>query len=171
MPWSTRLVILIRFAPMQRHRGCSHCSCQEHVFLAHIWGDTELAQAFATQAKLLHANKIFTPHRLALGNIYLHSLCGNSKGCCFFLKAEVCNKWHPFKHTQTLHFSTFCLAVLLQPQLLYFVMKFIGLCIPKLCVCVDCYCQGGLWEKKQVRCSNLITGYNKSQDFFQLILI
>lgn len=35
------------------------------------------------------------------------------------------------------------------------------------CVCVDCYLQGGLGEMKQIRCSNLITGYNKSQDFFQ----
>lgn len=136
MPWSTWVIILIRLTPMQRHWGCSCCPCQGRVFLAHTGGNTELAQAFATLVKLPYANKIFTPHHLASGNIYLYSLCGNSKGFfCFVLKAEVCNKWHPFKHTQTLHFSTFCLTLLLQLQLLYFVMKFMGLCIPKLCVC------------------------------------
>lgn len=84
MPWSTRVIILIRFTPMQPHWGCSSCPRQGRVFLADIWGDTELAQALSAQAKLLHANKIFTPHHLALGNIYLYSLCGNSKVVFFF---------------------------------------------------------------------------------------
>lgn len=53
--------------------------------------------------------------------------------------------------------------------------KCMSLCMPKLCmcvcVCVDCYLQGGLGKKSQKRCSNMITGYNKNQCFFQFILV
>lgn len=137
-------------------------ACAKDMF---SWHRSEVIQSLLRPLllKLSYCMPIKSLHHTILHEAtHIYTVCVVTVKGFFFLKAEVCNKWHPFKHIQTLHFSTFCLTVLLQPQLLYFVMKFMGLCIPKLCVCVDCYLQGGLGEKKQIRCSNLITGYNKS---------
>lgn len=169
MPWSTWVIILIRFTPMQLHWGCSHCPCQGCVFLAHIWGDTELAQAFPTQAKLLHANKTFTPHHPALGNIYLYSLCGNSKVFFFKRQKYVINDIP--SNTHRLYISAPSALQSSYNLSSYILLWNLWVYAYQNCVCVDCYHQGGLGEKKQIRCSNLITGYNKSQDFFELILI
>lgn len=118
------------------------CSVTGDVLIARAkdmfsWHTSEVIQSLLRPLllKLSYCMPIKSLHHTILHQaIYIYTVCVVTVRLFFFLKAEVCNKWHPFKHTQTLHFSTFCLTVLLQPQLLYFVMKFMGLCIPKLCV-------------------------------------